>query len=59
MSCVDVPIRCQSVLIGIGDIIEGRFGCRKSPTNSRELNVEIHYNVKGEEERTVQSYRVC
>lgn len=50
-------------LLTSGDTIEGVFHCRKSATNSRELDVEIHYKVKtkGQEapdEVEVQVYRV-
>nr|XP_019043601.1 protein arginine N-methyltransferase 3 [Kwoniella bestiolae CBS 10118]OCF22531.1 protein arginine N-methyltransferase 3 [Kwoniella bestiolae CBS 10118] len=42
--------------------IEGRFYCRKSENNSRELDVEIHYRVVGEKEKEgsyeVQCYKV-
>ena len=29
-----------------GDTIAGTFHCKKSETNSRELDIEIHYLVK-------------
>lgn len=30
----------------LGDTIIGRFNCRKSANNSRELDVEIHYQLQ-------------
>jgi protein arginine N-methyltransferase 3 len=30
----------------IGDSISGTFYCHKSPSNSRELDVEIHYRIQ-------------
>ena len=48
----------------IGNIVAGTFHCRKSETNSRELDVEIHYWVKENEgaspsgDIVVQIYRV-
>ncbi|WWC73749.1 uncharacterized protein I206_107721 [Kwoniella pini CBS 10737] len=39
--------------------IQGRFFCKKSPTNSRELDVEIHYRViDGDEASAEGSYDV-
>ncbi|WRT69645.1 uncharacterized protein IL334_006634 [Kwoniella shivajii] len=46
--------------------IDGKFFCKKSPTNSRELDVEIHYRVvdsegegaQGEGDYSVQCYKV-
>jgi protein arginine N-methyltransferase 3 len=43
--------------------VTGRFHCVKSETNSRELDVEIHFSVKTEEEdvagaTVVQMYKV-
>lgn len=47
----------------LGSIVVGTFKCRKSETNSRELDVEIHYSVKLDEETLpnetiVQMYKV-
>ncbi|KAI9638963.1 S-adenosyl-L-methionine-dependent methyltransferase [Dioszegia hungarica] len=39
-----------------GDELRGRFYCRKSSNNSRELDVEIHYEVGGE--TRVQLFKV-
>lgn len=44
-------------LTELGDEIRGRFYCRKSSNNSRELDVEIHYAV-GEGATTVQAFKV-
>ncbi|KIM43061.1 hypothetical protein M413DRAFT_443870 [Hebeloma cylindrosporum] len=46
-----------------GSIVVGTFKCRKSEANSRELDVEIHYSVKLDEETPpsetiVQMYKV-
>ncbi|EGN97901.1 hypothetical protein SERLA73DRAFT_91051 [Serpula lacrymans var. lacrymans S7.3] len=47
-----------------GTIVSGTFHCKKSGTNSRELDVEIHYSVKQDAEATsssdvvVQIYKV-
>ena len=49
-----------------GDIVAGTFHCKKSETNSRELDVEIHYSVKKPDSSyvmssgdiTVQMYKV-
>lgn len=43
--------------------MKGTFKCRKSVTNSRELDVEIHYSVKPDAESVhgeifVQMYKV-
>lgn len=56
----------EAVLIDhliLGSIVVGTFKCRKSETNSRELDVEIHYSVKLDEETSpsetiVQMYKV-
>lgn len=48
----------------VGERIEGRFYCRKSAENSRELNVEVHFAKVGAEgvdegtTFTVQTYKV-
>lgn len=47
----------------LGSIVVGTFKCRKSEMNSRELDVEIHYSVKLDEETLpnetiVQMYKV-
>lgn len=47
----------------LGSVVHGTFHCRKSETNSRELDVEIHYSVKQDAESTasdtiVQMYKV-
>ena len=54
----------MTILIA-GDIVTGTFHCKKSETNSRELDVEIHYLVKkpngdhaGLGNVTVQMYKV-
>jgi hypothetical protein len=31
---------------GVGTIVTGTFYCKKSDTNSRELDVEIHYSSR-------------
>jgi len=46
-----------------GTVISGTFYCRKSENNSRELEVEIHYQVRNEDESqgnavNVQIFRV-
>ena len=42
-----------------GTIITGTFYCRKSKDNTRELDVEIHYNIEGNDTDTVvQMYHV-
>jgi len=44
----------------LGETIQGRFLCQKSKTNSRELDVELHYESKsGAQERVVATYKVC
>nr|XP_018260362.1 protein arginine N-methyltransferase 3 [Kwoniella dejecticola CBS 10117]OBR82520.1 protein arginine N-methyltransferase 3 [Kwoniella dejecticola CBS 10117] len=35
----------KHITLGPDQRIDGRFFCKKSPTNSRELDVEIHYRV--------------
>jgi hypothetical protein len=47
-----------------GQAIQGSFHCKKSNTNSRELDVEIHWSVKddkGADVGTMQYdvFRVC
>ncbi|KAI0823963.1 S-adenosyl-L-methionine-dependent methyltransferase [Trametes gibbosa] len=52
------------IIASEGTIVEGMFKCRKSEDNSRELDVEIHYQVKDPEapaassETIVQLYKV-
>jgi protein arginine N-methyltransferase 3 len=51
-----------------GTVVEGTFFCHKSPDNSRELDVEIHYTVvppdqtsapiAGERKTIIQTYKV-
>lgn len=45
-----------------GTLVTGHFHCIKSSTNSRELDVEVHYSVKQEGEEAgptvVQMYKV-
>ncbi|RXK41803.1 protein arginine N-methyltransferase 3 [Tremella mesenterica] len=54
----------NSIVLQPGQSIIGQFHCRKSPTNSRELDVEIHFSVSvnGKVSEgsivTVQSYKV-
>ncbi|EIW71571.1 hypothetical protein TREMEDRAFT_42931 [Tremella mesenterica DSM 1558] len=54
----------NSILLQPSQSIIGQFHCRKSPTNSRELDVEIHFSVSvnGKVSEgsmvTVQSYKV-
>ncbi|KAF8272591.1 S-adenosyl-L-methionine-dependent methyltransferase [Lactarius quietus] len=36
----------EPIIVTEGTIVTGMFHCRKSTTNSRELDVEIHYAVK-------------
>ena len=49
---------------GVGTIVAGTFYCKKSETNSRELDVEIHYSSRQNAETTevgdtvVQIYKV-
>jgi type I protein arginine methyltransferase len=48
----------------LGTIVEGVFHCRKSPDNSRELDVEVHYTFthpsdgSTKSETVVQIYKV-
>lgn len=48
----------------LGTVVKGIFKCKKSPDNSRELDVEIHYSVKESPdapdptEVIVQAYKV-
>ncbi|KAF8877148.1 S-adenosyl-L-methionine-dependent methyltransferase [Gymnopilus junonius] len=51
------------ITVSEGSIVTGTFMCKKSETNSRELDVEIHYSVKLDEESAasetiVQMYTV-
>jgi len=53
----------EPIVIEEGSIVTGHFHCVKSQTNSRELDVEIHFSVKTEEEdvagaTVVQMYKV-
>jgi protein arginine N-methyltransferase 3 len=47
-----------------GTVVAGTFHCRKKETNSRELQIEIHYAVRQPDEAsvgstvTVQMYQV-
>ncbi|BEJ15689.1 hypothetical protein CspHIS471_0502940 [Cutaneotrichosporon sp. HIS471] len=46
--------------LAAGQRVSGRFFCRKSVTNSRELDVEIHYALGSKPEGyTVQTYTVA
>jgi hypothetical protein len=54
-------------ILSTGTIVEGTFFCRKDKDNKRELEVEIHYEVRESEGdvkgkakggRVVQSYKV-
>jgi protein arginine N-methyltransferase 3 len=48
------------VLTCAGETIQGRFLCQKSKTNSRELDVELHYQSRSDaKERIVATYKVC
>lgn len=52
-----------STLKLLGTVVNGTFHCRKSQTNSRELEVEIHYYVKQDtdsqaSEIIIQMYKV-
>lgn len=52
-----------SLLTFLGTVVSGTFHCHKNPENSRELDVEIHYTVKAEEDSVVsdmfvQMYKV-
>ncbi|KAJ6455461.1 protein arginine N-methyltransferase [Mycena sanguinolenta] len=53
----------EPFIINEGSTVTGHFHCVKSKTNSRELDVEIHYSVRNEGETqdgatTVQMYKV-
>ncbi|KAJ7776814.1 S-adenosyl-L-methionine-dependent methyltransferase [Mycena maculata] len=53
----------ESIVVEEGSIVSGHFHCVKSQTNSRELDVEIHYAVQGTETdgagvTVVQMYKV-
>ena len=39
--------------IGLGTIVQGTFKCKNSDGNSRELDVEIHYTIKDDEDSKV------
>jgi len=36
----------EPITVDEGNVVSGTFHCRKSETNSRELEVEIHYSVR-------------
>lgn len=40
----------EPITVSEGSIVTGSFHCRKSETNSRELDVEIHYSAKEDAE---------
>jgi protein arginine N-methyltransferase 3 len=42
-----------SASVNTGTIVTGSFYCKKSATNSRELDVEIHYSVRQNAETTI------
>ncbi|TFK40493.1 protein arginine N-methyltransferase [Crucibulum laeve] len=53
----------EPISVSEGSIVTGSFHCRKSETNSRELDVEIHYSVKQDPDSSpsdivVQMYKV-
>ncbi|KAF8993501.1 protein arginine N-methyltransferase [Cyathus striatus] len=53
----------EPITVSEGSIVGGTFHCRKSETNSRELDVEIHYSVQQEPDSSpsdtvVQMYKV-
>ncbi|KAK4686534.1 type I protein arginine methyltransferase, partial [Tremellales sp. Uapishka_1] len=51
----------EPIVLAPGDEINGRFFCRKSVTNSRELDVEIHFTTLKADVKpvfTVQTYKV-
>ncbi|KAF7964712.1 hypothetical protein HWV62_3685 [Athelia sp. TMB] len=53
----------EPLVVTEGDVVVGSFHCRKSETNSRELEVEIHYALRESSdaavgEVTVQMYKV-
>ncbi|KAJ7618910.1 protein arginine N-methyltransferase [Mycena polygramma] len=53
----------EPIVVEEGDVVTGHFHCVKSKTNSRELDVEIHYAVKKPEAESagvtvVQMYKV-
>ncbi|WVQ96014.1 hypothetical protein IAU59_003114 [Kwoniella sp. CBS 9459] len=56
----------EPIELSKGQQIEGKFFCRKSEDNSRELDVEIHFRIVGgskggdaqDETYTVQAYKV-
>ncbi|KAJ6453197.1 protein arginine N-methyltransferase [Mycena vitilis] len=53
----------EPIVVEEGDVVTGHFHCVKSKTNSRELDVEIHYAVKKPEAESpgvtvVQIYKV-
>ncbi|KAF8895249.1 protein arginine N-methyltransferase [Infundibulicybe gibba] len=53
----------QPMTVTEGAIVHGTFYCRKSETNSRELDVEIHYSVQDDADAirgdtTIQMYKV-
>ncbi|KAJ7712993.1 protein arginine N-methyltransferase [Mycena metata] len=53
----------EPIIVEEGSVVTGHFHCVKSQTNSRELDVEIHYAVKSEDSEApgvtvVQMYKV-
>ncbi|KAJ7595054.1 S-adenosyl-L-methionine-dependent methyltransferase [Mycena floridula] len=50
------------IVVEEGSIVQGTFHCRKSETNSRELDIEIHYSMRKEGEKpgdvVVQMFKV-
>ncbi|KAH9480672.1 Ribosomal protein arginine N-methyltransferase rmt3 [Psilocybe cubensis] len=53
----------EPITVTEGSIVIGTFMCKKSTTNSREMDVEIHYSVKQDAQSspgptTVQMYKV-
>ncbi|KAJ7166306.1 protein arginine N-methyltransferase [Mycena crocata] len=53
----------EPIVVEEGSVVTGHFHCVKSQTNSRELDVEIHYSVKAPDTETtggtvVQMYKV-
>ncbi|KAF9464204.1 protein arginine N-methyltransferase [Collybia nuda] len=53
----------EPISVTEGSIVQGTFYCRKSRTNSRELDVEIHYSTKQDADSAandtiVQMYKV-
>lgn len=60
MSAWTDPVMCDfRTMLMAGDKIQGRFLCRKSATNSRELDVEIHYGLEGSKDKVAAVFKVC